>query len=324
MQQVRLGRTSLRVSRLSVGSMGFGDTTRRSWVLALDDSSAVFRCALDSGISVLDTCDYFSAGLSETIVGTLVAEAGSRADLVIATKAGNPMANAANARGYSRKHLFEAVEQSLRRLKTDYIDTYQTHIWDPATDLGEMMDAYDDLVRSGKVLYVGITDMSFWQFALAQTHAARLGRARFASVQNHYNLLWHEDERELLPYCRAEGIGLIPYSPMARGFLCGRARRVEGSRTERAKTDDFTYKLYGRDADGAVVDAVAVVAAARGVTSAQIALAWVVAQPGVSSLIIGATFPGHIDQAVAALDIHLTPAECAASEAPCLPRPHRS
>jgi aryl-alcohol dehydrogenase-like predicted oxidoreductase len=184
MQQVRLGRSSLRVSRLSLGAMGFGDTTWRSWVLALDDSGAVFRRALDSGISVIDACDYYSAGLSETIVGTLVAEAGSRADLVIATKAGNPMGKAANARGYSRKHLFKAVEQSLRRLKTDYIDIYQIHIWDPATDLGEMMDADDDLARSRKVLYVGITDMPFRQFALAQTHAARLGRTRLASVQN--------------------------------------------------------------------------------------------------------------------------------------------
>jgi 1-deoxyxylulose-5-phosphate synthase len=324
MQQVRLGRSSLRVSRLSLGAMGFGDTTWRSWVLALDDSRAIFRRALDRGVSVIDTCDYYSAGLSETIVGTLVAEAGSRADLVIATKAGNPMGTAANARGYSRKHLFEALDQSLRRLKTDYIDLYQTHIWDPATDLGEMMDAYDDLVRSGKVLYVGITDMPFWQFALAQAHAAHQGRTRFASVQNHYNLLWREDERELLPYCRAEGIGLIPYSPMARGFLCGRARRVAGSRTERAKTDDFTYKLYGRDADEAVVDAVAAVAAARGVTPAQIALAWVAAQPGISSPIIGATRPEHVDQAVAALDIRLTPEECAALQAPYLPRPHRS
>lgn len=324
MQHVRLGRSSLCVSRLSLGAMGFGDTRWRSWVLALDDSRAIFRRALDAGIGVIDTCDYYSAGLSETIVGTLVAEAGSRADLVIATKAGNNMGKAANARGYSRKHLFEAVEQSLRRLQTDYIDLYQTHIWDPATDLGEMMDAYDDLVRSGKVLYVGITDMPFWQFALAQGHASRHGRTRFAAVQNHYNLLWREDERELLPYCRAEGIGMIPYSPLARGFLCGRERRLEGSRTERATTDDFTYKLYGRDADEAVVDAVAAVAAARGAAPAQIALAWVAAQPGISSPIIGATRPEHIDQAAAALEIRLTPEECAALEAPYSPRPHRS
>ena len=322
MQQVRLGRSSLRVSRLSLGAMGFGDTGWRSWVLALEESRTVFRRALDSGISLIDTCDYYSAGMSETIVGSLIAETGCRADLLIATKAGNPMGSAANARGFSRKHLFEAVEQSLRRLKTDYIDIYQTHIWDPATNLGEMMDAYDDLVRSGKVLYVGITDMPFWQFALAQAHAAHLGRTRFVSVQNHYNLLWREGERDLLPYCRAEGIGLIPYSPMARGFLCGRMRRVGADRTERAKTDDFTYKLYGREADEAVVDAVAAVADARGVKPAQIALAWVAAQPGVCSPIIGATRPEHIDQAIAALDIRLTPEECEALEAPYLPRPH--
>ncbi len=324
MQHLRLGRSSLRVSRLSLGAMGFGDTTWRSWVLALDDARAIFRRALDAGISVIDTCDYYSNGLSEEIVGTLVAEAGSRDALVIATKAGNPMGKGANDRGYSRKHLFAAVDASLRRLRTDHIDIYQTHIWDPATDLAEMMDAYDALIRSGKVLYVGITDMPFWQFASAQAHAATHQRSRFVSVQNHYNLLWREDERELLPYCRAEGIGLIPYSPMARGFLCGRGRREEGSRTERAKTDDFTYKLYGRASDETVVDAVTAVAVARGVTPAQIALAWVLSRPGITSPIIGATRLEQVDQAVAALDIRLTAEECSALESPYLPRPHRS
>jgi aryl-alcohol dehydrogenase (NADP+) len=187
-----------------------------------------------------------------------------------------------------------------------------------------MMDAFDDLVRCGKVLYVGITDMPFWQFALAQSRAACAGRTRFASVQNHYNLLWREDERELLPYCRAEGIGLIPYSPMARGFLCGRERRRDGSRTERAKTDDFTYKLYGRDSDDAVIDAVDAIAAARGCAPAQVALAWVADRPGVSSPIIGATRPEHVDQAIDALDIQLTAQERASLEAPYLPRPLRS
>ena len=323
MQHVRLGASSLQVSRLSLGAMGFGDTSWRSWVLALDGSRAIFRRALDAGITMIDTCDYYSNGLSEEIVGGLVAETGSRSELVIATKAGNPMGKGANARGYSRKHLFEAVEQSLRRLKTSYIDLYQTHIWSPATNLAEMMDAYDDLVRSGKVLYVGITDMPFWQFALAQSHATRHARTKFVSAQNHYNLLWREDERELLPYCRAEGIGLIPYSPMARGFLCGRARRTDPTRTERAKTDDFTYKLYGRASDEAVVDAVAAVASARGVSPAQIALAWVAGRPGIASPIIGATDPLHIGQAVAALDITLSSEECAALEHPYVPRPAR-
>ncbi len=305
MQYVRLGRSGLKVSRLGLGAMGFGDQSWRSWVLNLDQSRAVFRRAIDAGINFIDTCDYYSNGLSEEIVGTVAAETGNRADLVIATKAGNPMGRDANARGYSRKHIVEAAEQSLRRLRTDYIDIYQTHIWDPTTNLEEMMEAFDHLVRAGKVLYTGITDMPFWQFATAYFHAERNGLAQFASVQNHYNLLWREDERELLPFCRARGIGLIPYSPMARGFLCERARRVDPTRTERAKTDDYTYKLYGRPADEAIVDRVADLAASRGLSPALIALAWVLHQGGVTAPIIGATKPEHVDAAVAALNVEL-------------------
>ena len=309
MDYVRLGRAGLRVSRLGLGAMGFGDRSWRSWVLDQEQSRAVFRRAMAAGINFIDTCDYYSAGASEEIVGTLVAESGNRAELVIATKVGNPMGRDANARGYSRKHIIQAVEASLRRLRTDYIDIYQTHIWDPATNLEEMVEAFDHLVRSGKVLYTGITDMPFWQFASAYFFAERHSLARFASAQNHYNLLWRDDERELLQFCRAEGIGLIPYSPMARGFLCGRARRQDPTRSERAKTDDYTYKLYGRPIDEAIVDRVGELAAARGVSAAQIALAWVLHQPGVTAPIIGATQVSHVDEAIAALKIALSPAE---------------
>ncbi|HTC12335.1 MAG TPA: aldo/keto reductase [Acetobacteraceae bacterium] len=321
MQYVRLGNSSLKLSRLGLGAMGFGDTSWRSWVLDLDASRAVFRRAIDAGMNFIDTCDYYSAGVSEQIVGTLVAEHGNRSSLVIATKVGNPMGRDANARGYSRKHIIEAAEQSLRRLHTDYIDIYQTHIWDPTTNLEEMMHAFDHLVRAGKVLYIGITDMPCWQFATAQFHAERHSLAKFVSVQNHYNLLWREDERELLPFCWRQGIGLIPYSPMARGFLCERARRVDPTRTERAKTDDYTYKLYGRPADEAVVDRVAEVAAERGVTPAQIALAWVLHQPGITAPIIGATQPAHVDQAIAALELQLNAEELRRLQEPYLPRP---
>ena len=309
MEHVRLGRAGLRVSRLGLGAMGFGDRSWRSWVLDLEQSRAVFRRAMAAGINFIDTCDYYSAGASEEIVGTLVAESGNRVELVIATKVGNPMGRDANARGYSRKHIIAAAEASLRRLRTDYIDIYQTHIWDPTTNLEEMVEAFDHLVQSGKVLYVGITDMPFWQFASAYFFAERHGLARFASVQNHYNLLWRDDERELLPFCRARGIGLIPYSPMARGFLCGRARRQDPTWSERAKTDDYTYKLYGRPADEAIVDRVAELAASRGVSAAQIALAWVLHQPGVTAPIIGATQVSHVDEAVAALEITFSSAE---------------
>jgi aryl-alcohol dehydrogenase-like predicted oxidoreductase len=322
MQYVRLGASSLKVSRISLGAMGFGDKAWRSWVLDLEGSRAIFRRALEHGINLIDTCDYYSSGRSEEIVGALVKDV-PRSEIVVATKVGNPMGRGPNARGYSRKHLFEAVDASLRRLGTDYIDIYQTHIWDPATNLPEMMDALDDLVRAGKVLYIGITDMPFWQFASAYFHAERHGRAQFVSVQNHYNLLWREEERELLPFCRARGIGLIPYSPIARGFLCGRGRRADPGWTERAKTDDFTYKLYGRDSDEAVTAAVANVAARHGCSPAQIALAWVLAQPGVTSPIIGATRVEHVDEAVAALSLTLAPEEQAELDALYLPRPAR-
>lgn len=320
MEYVRLGRSGLKVSRLGLGAMGFGDRSWRSWVLDLDQSRAVFLGAMEAGINFIDTCDYYSSGASEEIVGTLAAEFASRSELVIATKVGNPMGRDANARGYSRKHIIDAAENSLRRLRTDHIDIYQTHIWDPATNLEEMTEAFDHLVRAGKVLYVGITDMPFWQFATAYFHAERNGLSKFASVQNHYNLLWREDERELLPFCRAQGIGLIPYSPMARGFLCGRARRNEATRTERAKTDDYTYKLYGRPADEAIVDRVAELAGARGVSSAQVALAWMLHQPGITAPIIGATRPDHVTEAVAAMEIKLGADELRLLDQPYVPR----
>ena len=320
MDCVRLGQCGLKVSRLALGAMGFGDRSWRSWVLPLDESRAIFRRAADAGINLIDTCDYYSSGVSEDIVGTLIAEHGARSDWIIATKAGNPMGKGPNARGFSRKHLFEAVDASLRRLRTDYIDIYQTHIWDPTTNLAEMMEAFGDLVRAGKVLYIGITDMPFWQFATAYFYAMQHGLPRFVAVQNHYNLIWREDERELLPFCRAQGIGLIPYSPMARGFLCDRARRTEATMTERARTDDYTYKLYGRASDEAVVDAVAGVARERGVSPAQVALAWTLHQPGVTAPIIGATRPEHIDEALAALSLKLPPDELRRLEAPYQPR----
>jgi 1-deoxyxylulose-5-phosphate synthase len=315
MEYVRLGQCGLKVSRLSLGAMGFGDHAWRSWVLPLEQSRAVFRRAADAGINLIDTCDYYSSGVSEEIIGALIAEHGHRSEWIIATKAGNPMGRGPNARGFSRKHLFEAVDASLRRLRTDHIDIYQTHIWDPATNLAEMMEAFNDLVRTGKVLYIGITDMPFWQFATAYFHTVQHGLARFVSAQNHYNLIWREDERELLPFCRAQGIGLIPYSPMARGWLCNRKRE-----TERARTDDYTYKLYGRVSDEAVGDVVAEVARERGVSPAQIALAWVLRQPGIASPIIGATQPEHVDDAIAALSLRLSVDEVKRLEAPYVPR----
>jgi aryl-alcohol dehydrogenase (NADP+) len=320
MQYVTLGRSGLKVSRLSLGAMGFGSPEWRSWVLAEEQSRAIARKAFDAGINVIDTCDYYSSGRSEEIVGRLCKDFVKRTDIVIATKVGNPMGKGPNARGFSRKHLFEAVDASLERLGTDYIDLYQTHIWDPATSIEEMAHAFDDLVRSGRVLYLGITDMPAWQFAKAFYYAKHHNLARFVSVQNHYNPIWREDERELMPLCRAEGVGLIPYSPMGRGFLCGKRRRTDSTATERAKSDDYAQKIYGRENDHAVAEVIEQIAATRNAQPGQIALAWTASRPGVSSPIFGATQVDHVDTALTALEMTLTKDEIARIDAAYQPR----
>lgn len=320
MQYVALGRSGLKVSRLTLGAMGFGSPEWRSWVLAEEQSRAIARKAFDAGINMIDTCDYYSNGRSEEIVGRLCQGFVKRTEIVVATKVGNPMGKGPNARGFSRKHLFEAVDASLTRLGTDYIDLYQTHIWDPATNIEEMVHAFDDLVRSGRVLYLGITDMPAWQFAKAFYYAKHHNLARFVSVQNHYNPIWREDERELMPLCRAEGVGLIPYSPMGRGFLCGKRRRTDPAATERATSDDYAQKIYGRDNDHAVAEAIEQIAAARDAQPGQIALAWTASRPGVNSPIFGATQVEHIDTALAALDMALTKDETARIDTAYQPR----
>lgn len=321
MEYRNLGSSNLKISRLGLGAMGIGDRSWREWVLDEAASRPIVKRSLDLGINFIDTCDFYSRGRSEEIVGRLIKELVPRDEIVLATKAGNPMGKGPNARGYSRKHLFAAVEQSLRRLGTDYIDLYQTHIWDIATNLEEMVEAFDDLVRSGKVLYLGITDMPAWQFAKAYYNQLHKGLARFVSVQNHYNAIWREDERELIPLCRAENVGLIPYSPMARGYLCGRQRRSSAEMTARARTDDYGQKLYGRSSDERVADAVERVANAHGVLPAQVALAWTVSRPGVIAPIFGATKVEHVDAAVAALALRLEPAELQAIDAAYEARP---
>ena len=320
MQFVTLGRSNLRVARLSLGAMGIGDRSWRDWVLPEAEGRAIVKRALDHGINLIDTCDYYSNGRSEEAVGRILRDLVKREEVIVATKVGNPMGKGPNARGFSRKHLFEAADASLKRLGIDYIDLYQTHIWDRASDVEEMMHAFADLVRSGRVLYLGITDMPAWQFAKAYYYAAHHGLARFLSVQNHYNPIWREDERELIPLCRAEGIGLLPYSPMARGFLCGSKRRTDPTATPRARSDDYAQKIYGRASDHAVAEAVERIAAARGVQPGQVALAWTLARPGVASPIFGATEPAHVDAAVAALDMQLSAEEIGAIDGAYLPR----
>jgi 1-deoxyxylulose-5-phosphate synthase len=319
MEYRNLGSSNLKISRLGLGAMGIGDPSWREWVLDEAASRPIVKRSFDLGINFIDTCDFYSRGRSEEIVGRLIKELVPRDEIVLATKAGNPMGKGPNARGYSRKHLFEAVEQSLRRLATDYIDLYQTHIWDITTNVEEMVDAFDDLVRSGKVLYLGITDMPAWQFAKAYYEQGHRGLARFVSAQNHYNPIWREDERELIPLCRTEGVGLIPYSPMARGYLCGGQRR-SSEMTTRARTDDYGQKLYGRSSDEKVADAVERVAQAHGVLPAQVALAWTLSRPGVTAPIFGATKIEHVDAAIAALELTLEPTEIQAIDAAYEPR----
>jgi len=320
MDYVRLGKSNLRVSRIGFGAMGVGDKRWRSWVLNEDEARPLVRRALEAGITLFDTCDYYSAGESERILGRLLKEAARPEEVVIATKLGNPMGKGPNARGYSRKHIVEAAEASLKRLGVERIDLLQTHIWDASTDIDEMIAAFDALVRSGKVLYVGATDMPCWQFAKAVYTARLRGLHAFVSMQNHYNLVWREDEREMISFCGAEGIGLLPYSPLARGFLCGLARMRE-QRTERSRTDELTGKWYGRPEDAKIAETVEAIGSTRGVEPGQIALAWMLQRLPAAAPIIGATRLEHVEAAVAALSLKLEPGEMARLEAGYVPRP---
>lgn len=321
MNYVGLGNSGLKVSRLGLGAMSFGDKSWRGWVLDEEESRVIVRKALDHGINFFDTCDYYSSGVSEQILSQTLLKDAPRQEIVLATKLGMNMGPGPNDRGFSRKHMFDAIDQSLQRLGTDYIDLYQTHIWDPSTNIEEMMDAFNDLIKGGKVLYIGTTDIPAWQFAKAQHIAAVRGWHRFVSVQNHYNLIFREHERELLPLCRDQGIGLIPYSPMGRGFLANNRRVEEWGDTIRAKTDDFAQNVYFRDADFEVAKRTAEVAEKNGVKATQVALAWVLAQPDITSPIFGATKPEHVDDAIETIDMSLDAEDIGYLEAAYGPRP---
>lgn len=305
MEYVRVGGSSLKTSRLILGAMGFGDPAWRSWVLSESAARPIIARALEHGINAFDTCNFYSLGVGEEVLGRVLRDLAPRDEVVIATKVGAPLGKGPNGRGYSRKNIMASVDGSLRRLGVDYIDLYQTHIWDRSTDLEEMMRAFDDLVRSGKVLYVGAADMPAWQFVKANCIAQRHGWSRFISLQHHYNLIFRDDEREHIPYCIAEDIGLLPYSPMARGMLCDAARYEDGGKTERARSDDYAVAWYNRESDRAMVRQVGSVATEIGAKPAQVSLAWVLARPGVTAPVFGATDPSHVDDAVAALELRL-------------------
>jgi len=314
-----LGKTGVCVSEICLGTMTFGSRKWRDWVLEEEESRPYIRRALEFGVNFFDTADMYSQGVSEEILGRALKDFGpSRDRLVIATKVFNPMGDDPNQKGLSRKHIRHAIEASLRRLGTDYVDLYQIHRFDPLTPVEETLAALDDLVRAGKVLHIGASSMWAWQFAKMLFTSDARGWSRFVTMQNHYNLIYREEEREMMPLCADQSIGLLPWSPLARGFL---ARDIK-SETVRAKTDEYARNIYGGElvnADRAVHDAVSRVAEGRGVPRAQVALAWVAQKAGVVAPIIGVSKPHHLEDAVAALSLKLTAEEIAAVEAPYVP-----
>jgi 1-deoxyxylulose-5-phosphate synthase len=320
MEYVRLGQSGLKVSRICLGMMSYGDPAVRPWAVTEEDATPIVRAAAEAGITFFDTADVYNRGISEEITGRLLPKFfGRRDDYVLATKVYSEVGPGPNDRGLSRKHIMDGIDASLRRLGTDYVDLYQIHRWDYETPIEETMEALHDLVRAGKTRYIGASSMFAWQFAKAQ-YAARLGGwTRFAAMQNHYNLVYREEEREMIPLCLDEGVGIIPWSPLARGLLAGTRDRDGRAHTVRAGNDQFTDKLYTSD-DFDVVDAVRAVADERGLPMAQVALAWLLTRKGVTAPIIGATKPHHLSDALAAMDVVLTAAEVDRLEAPYRPR----
>jgi aryl-alcohol dehydrogenase-like predicted oxidoreductase len=322
MDYVRLGKTGLKVSRICLGVMTYGDSEWRPWILSEQAGRPFIQRALESGINFFDTADMYSRGKSEEVLGRALNDFSARDRVVIATKVFYPMSDDPNDRGLSRKHVMTSIDGSLKRLGTDYVDLYQIHRWDADTPIEETLRALDDIVRAGKARYIGASSMMSWQFAKALYLADRHGWTRFVSMQNHYNLVYREEEREMLPLCREEGIGVLPWSPLARGFLAGsRKRGSERTATAREQSDAFAHDLYYTDADYDVVDRVIEIASARGVSPAQIALAWLLRQPDVTAPIVGASKMEHLEQAVAALEIKLSDEEVARLEEPY--QPHR-
>ncbi len=318
MEYVTLGRTGLEVSRICLGCMSYGEPDRgnHQWSLGEDQARPFIRRALELGINFFDTANVYSAGSSEEIVGRALSEFANRDEIVLATKVHGRMHEGPNGAGLSRKAILSQIDHSLTRLGTDYVDLYQIHRWDPATPIEETMQALDDVVRAGKVRYLGASSMWGWQLSKAQHVAAQNGWTQFVSMQNHYNLLNREEEREMLPLCADLGMGVIPWSPLARGRLA----RPWGEETNRSETDAFGRTLYDTsDSDHVIVGRVGQVAEARGVPRAQVALAWLLANPVVTAPIVGATQPHHLDDAVAAVDLELTADEIATLEEPYVP-----
>ena len=306
MEYINMGSTGLKISRLALGCMTYGSKQWRPWVLDENESRPFIRRAWELGINFFDTADMYSLGASEEVLGRAIKDLGIRREnVVIATKLFWPMGDGPNERGLSRKHIRHSIDASLRRLGTDYVDLYQIHRRDKQTTDEETMEALGEVVRAGKALYLGASSMPAYQFAKMQHTAERLGSPRFVSMQNHYNIIYREEEREMLPYCREEGIAVQPWSPLARGFVMGSRRKQDLGDTERAKTDDYAQKLYYRDEDFAVVDKISAAAKRLGVSNAQVSLAWLLQQAGVTAPIIGASKLDHLEELVKALSLKL-------------------
>ena len=321
MQYARLGSSGLKVSRIALGMMSYGSKTERAWHLGEDEAEPIVRRAVEAGVTFFDTADVYSGGLTEEITGRLLAKLfGRRDDYVLATKVYFPTGPGPNDRGLSRKHVLAAIDASLTRLGTEHVDLYQVHRWDDETPIGETMEALHDVVRAGKARYLGASSMYAWQFAKAQHTATAAGWTRFTSMQNHYNLVYREEERETIPLCLDQGVGCIPWSPLARGLLAGNRERGGTRRTVRAGADPLADDMYGDD-DFDVVDVVRAVAAEHGASPAQVALAWLLGKPAVTAPIVGATRLRHLEDAVGAVEVTLSDDEVARLEAPYRPHP---
>jgi aryl-alcohol dehydrogenase-like predicted oxidoreductase len=316
MEHVNLGRTGLRVTRICLGMMSYGRHESRQWALGEEDAEPIVRRAVEGGITFFDTADVYNGGESEVLTGKLLRRFfGMREEYVVATKVCMRTMPGENGRGLSRKHVMASIDASLERLALDYVDLYQIHRWDPTTPIEETMEALHDVVKAGKARYIGASSMYAWQFAKAQSVAT----TPFVSMQNHYNLVYREEEREMIPYCVDQGVAVLPWSPLARGLLAGNRTRQDERLTTRAETDPFGDSLYTPDVDFDVVDRVAEVAAERGVPAAQVALAWLLHKPGVTAPIVGATKVGHLEDALAAAELELSDDEIARLEEPYVP-----
>jgi aryl-alcohol dehydrogenase (NADP+) len=320
MQYVNLGKSGLKVSRLCLGMMTYGSKKWRGWVLDENEAKPFIKRALDAGINFFDTADVYSTGESERITGNLLKDS-KRENIVVATKVHGQMSDDPNDRGLSRKHIMDSIDNSLKRLQMDYVDLYQIHRWDPNVPIEETLEALNDVVRAGKARYIGASSMFAWQFMKALHVSEMNGWTKFISMQNHYNLVYREEEREMIPLCKDQGIGLIPWSPMARGFFAGNRKRGGGGETLRAQGDPFANELYFRDEDFVIAERASEVAKSHNATASQVALAWVLSKPHIAAPIIGSSKIEHLDQAIAALEIKLSDEEVKQLEEAYQPHP---